>query len=127
MFLVFLKDIKQSKYAGEIVWNNCNFLIQGKPVFNSTFYKTGIKYISDLFIKDTALASFNYWVDKGLPRSFIMTWYGLRSVCLELQHSISACSSGNGMSPKLLIYTNEYDTLEIVYFQSKTLLLDTYE
>ena len=38
VFLVFLKDIKQSKYAGEVVWNNCNVLIQSKPVFNSTFY-----------------------------------------------------------------------------------------
>lgn len=97
VFLVFLKDIKQSKYAGEIVWNNCNVLIQSKPVFNSTFYRTGIKYISDLFIKDTALASFNYWVDKGLPRSFIMTWYGLRHACLKLRSSISASSSGNGI------------------------------
>ena len=70
VFSVFLTDVRlNTRYSPkpEILWNNKTIIIEGNPVFYNDFYKLGIKYISDLFIKDNALDSFSVWEKRDYP------------------------------------------------------------
>ena len=115
VFSVFLKDIRKNRHLPKhvMLWNNPKILIQGKTVFYDNFHKIGIDYISDLFIKETALDSFTYWVGKGLPRPCIMQWYGLRSACSKLKPTFSKDNFPAIDNPPLLISIKDHDIIEI--------------
>ena len=60
-------------------------IIDGKPVYFEAFHKIGIMHINDLFIKNTSLESFNYWVNKGLHSSFWLQWHSLYSASTKFK------------------------------------------
>ena len=80
-----MKDVPkcQDITAPQIIWNNQEVLIAGKPVFLKEFYKCGIVYIKDMFVCETAQESFRLWVNKGLSPKYLLNWYGLRSAALS--------------------------------------------
>lgn len=63
----------------QIIWNNKNVKINYKSVYYKSFLLVGIKFVRDLFIRETSNQSFNYWTEKGLDKRHFMRWCGLRS------------------------------------------------
>lgn len=88
-------------------------------MFYETFYKIGIKYINDLFIRDNSLESFNYWVNKGLQRSSLLTWYSLRSAAYKykpLLQQLKTPEQTPDQTPsplQLTVFTLENQIIEI--------------
>ena len=114
----FLVNLRQNKspHGSQLIWNNCEILIQNKPVYYKSFYKVGMYHIRDLFIKDTALASFKYWVSKGLQPSSYLTWLGLRSAAINLRPQTirnQAIIGNDNPISKITILSPDKQTIEI--------------
>ena len=96
----------------QIIWNNQNIKIENQPVYYESFLKVGVKFIHDLFIKESSRASFDYWVAKGLNKKNFMKWCGLRSAALTLYKAFRASLLSPTMTPKFIINTMKGNSYE---------------
>ena len=61
-----------------IIWNNKEILIESKSDFYRHYYNNNIIYTKDLLLEKTNIESINIVKEKGLVKTNLLLWTGLR-------------------------------------------------
>ena len=65
-----------SSISEEIIWNNRNILINGKPLFNKSWFDKNILKIKDLLQHDDNFLSFKNFCDKFKLKTPFTFYFG---------------------------------------------------
>ena len=89
----------------EIIWNNQEFLIKGKPIFCKELFQAGLWYMYDMYDINEQVIPFNVWQSRGVKNTaymIILLWRGLVEICAKFKKQVCnkiediTCSIRNG-------------------------------
>ena len=72
----------------EIIWNNQEFLIKGKPIFCKELFQAGLWYMYDMYDINEQVIPFNVWQSRGVKNTAYMIWRGLVEICAKLKKQV---------------------------------------
>ena len=80
--LQWLLDLRETSDSDigykNIIWNNKEILIESKSDFYRDYYNNNIIYTKDLLLEKTNIESINTVKEKGLVKTNLLLWTGLR-------------------------------------------------
>ena len=106
----------------EILWNNKDITIDGRPLYYETFDKIGIRYISDLIPAKETLSKkkkFLCWVGKGLPNNLsnLFKFKILNLIVLKKKKTLVGSMSKSIEKNSLLMKVNDVQYKDITIFK----------
>lgn len=101
--LLKLWNNTEKEVSKEIIWNNKNILIDGKPIFYKKFMTIGIWYVTDLFTEQNEIIEYDIWLKRGLCKNDFLKWRGLIDVIKKVINLHSHYGEN------LIIYFSDHD------------------